>query len=156
MTDEQIKIVFCDIDGTITDGMYHVDGSGSVSKSFHTRDIHALHLLSENSEIYVAVVTGSEDECNRKKFEELDIPLYEAVRDKLDFVKSICANIGCSPSECLFIGDGINDMEAMIECGLKACPADASPVVLAIEGMIISEKNGGCGAVEDIILKVLK
>jgi len=153
MSDEIIKAVFCDLDGTITDGMYHVDASGSVSKSFNSRDIHALCSLVK-AEVPVAIVTGSCDDCNGKKFSSLEvqIDLYENVSDKSDFVHSYCARHGIDPSECLFIGDGENDLEAMTMCGFRACPRDAFPQVADIEDIFVSGRDGGRGAVEEILI----
>lgn len=153
MSEKTIKAVLCDLDGTITDGMYIVGSEGSVSKAFHTRDIHALCMLAK-ADVPVAVVTGSSDECNSKKFAALKvtIDLYENVEDKSDFVHSFCAGLGIGPSDCLFIGDGENDVDAMLMCGTCACPRDASPHVLDIDGVFVSERDGGHGAVEDILV----
>jgi hypothetical protein len=153
MNRTDIQAVLCDLDGTITDGMYHVDASGAVAKSFNTRDMHALCRLAESG-IAVAVVTGSCDECNSKKFGSLPhkIDLYENVSDKSDFVYSFCAGRGIDPSCCLFIGDGENDIDAMSMCGARACPHDASPHVLEIDDVFVSDRCGGRGAVEEILI----
>lgn len=144
-------LLFCDLDGTLTDGVYETSDSGHISKNFHTRDIDALYRLS-NLGIKVFIVTGSENKCNRMKFENTDIPLYENVQDKANFVKSICANFGVEPKDCIFIGDGQNDYDAMMLCGIKACPKDASPIILEIDDIIIAERCGGHGAVEEILI----
>jgi 3-deoxy-D-manno-octulosonate 8-phosphate phosphatase (KDO 8-P phosphatase) len=152
MSEPVIVAVFCDLDGTITDGRYCFHADGSVSKNFHTRDIHALCKLKSNN-INVCVVTASYDQCNRKRFESLPVhvDLYENVEDKADFVKSICAINNISPDNCLFIGDGENDIEAMELCGYRACPSDASPLVLSMDNISVSDREGGSGAVEQII-----
>lgn len=155
MSDTTVKAVLCDLDGTLTDGMYHVDGAGMVSKSFHTRDMHALCRLSKSG-VFVAVVTGSSDDCNGKKFAAMgcDIDLFENVHDKSDFVRSFCAIHGIDASDCLFIGDGENDIDAMMSCGHRACPSDASPLVIELDNMFVSSAPGGRGAVEHVLMSL--
>jgi YrbI family 3-deoxy-D-manno-octulosonate 8-phosphate phosphatase len=147
------RIIFCDIDGTLTDGTYTVSDEGFVSKAFHTRDIHALRSVSDSG-IKVIVVTGSSDRCNQVKMRNAGLMLYDCIDDKLALIKSVAAIDGVDLSDCLFIGDGQNDFEAMSACGMKACPQDASPVIKEIPEIFISDIDGGKGAVEAILMSI--
>ena len=65
-----IKLIVTDVDGTLTDGMYLVSDTGSVSKSFYTRDFNAIQRAVERG-YKVLILTSSADEVIKKKVEEL-------------------------------------------------------------------------------------
>lgn len=73
--------IFCDVDGVLTDGGYLIDHQGNISKSFHTRDMHMLSLLSQKG-YKVFCITGSNDECTLKKMEIMNIQLIQNCSDK--------------------------------------------------------------------------
>jgi 3-deoxy-D-manno-octulosonate 8-phosphate phosphatase (KDO 8-P phosphatase) len=53
------------------------------------------------------------------------------------------------------MGDDIPDLKVMQMVGLPCCPQDAVPEIKAISSYV-SHKNGGKGAVRDIIEQVMK
>lgn len=54
-----------------------------------------------------------------------------------------------------YIGDDLNDIEAMNMVGLAACPANAMEEVKQ-EAEIVAERMGGNGAVREIIESILR
>lgn len=155
----KIKAVFCDIDGTLTDGTVYYSEKGEEFKQFSHRDGRAFHLLRESTKgkTNVYLITSEEGGINQaraEKFERLrTITTYFMGKTKKeDVIKEVCQAINIDPSEALFIGDDTNDLEAMKLCGYRACPADAFSEIkdLAIP-FTIANNNGGHGAVRDII-----
>ena len=59
------------------------------------------------------------------------------------------------PEQIVYMGDDLPDYPVMKIIGLPVCPADASPEIKDIS-LYISNRNGGRGAVRDIIEQVLK
>ncbi|MEP6930238.1 MAG: HAD hydrolase family protein, partial [Flavobacterium sp.] len=59
------------------------------------------------------------------------------------------------PEQVLYMGDDIPDYNVMKLVGLPTCPQDASPEIKTISNYI-SHKNGGKGAVRDVIEQVMK
>ena len=57
--------------------------------------------------------------------------------------------------QVVYMGDDLPDYPVMKMVGLPVCPADASPEIKDIS-LYISNRNGGKGAVRDIIEQVLK
>ncbi len=143
--------IFCDVDGVLTDGGYLIDHQGNISKSFHTRDMHMLSLLSQKG-YKVFCITGSNDECTLKKMEIMNIQLIQNCSDKKTYIQNMfIEKFSCNWDEILFIGDGINDIECLKNSKYKACPSGSSPFVLDIDGIFISKIEGGRGCVEDIV-----
>ena len=44
---KSLKSFAVDVDGSLTDGYYHVSESGIISKSFNTKDFYALHRMKQ-------------------------------------------------------------------------------------------------------------
>jgi 3-deoxy-D-manno-octulosonate 8-phosphate phosphatase (KDO 8-P phosphatase) len=59
------------------------------------------------------------------------------------------------PEQVLYMGDDIPDYHVMKIVGLPTCPQDACPEIKGIS-KYISHKNGGKGAVRDVIEQVMK
>jgi 3-deoxy-D-manno-octulosonate 8-phosphate phosphatase (KDO 8-P phosphatase) len=55
----------------------------------------------------------------------------------------------------LYMGDDIPDLQVMQLVGLPCCPQDAA-IEIKAASLYISHKNGGKGAVRDVIEQVMK
>ena len=55
----------------------------------------------------------------------------------------------------LYIGNDVNDFNAMINCGYSACPADSHPKIKEIATYNLNT-NGGMGIVREILEDLLK
>jgi YrbI family 3-deoxy-D-manno-octulosonate 8-phosphate phosphatase len=166
---KKIKIVFCDVDGTLTDGTVFYSERGEEFKQFSHKDGRAFHLLREvtNGKTKVFILTsevGGINAARAAKFQRLGtITGYVSVpgpannfKNKSEAVKFICAVECINVSDALFIGDDTNDSEALSLCGHKACPADAHYMVQQIKDIKISNYLGGRGAVRDIVEQYLQ
>ena len=147
---KDIKMVVTDCDGCLTDGGMYYSENGDELKKFNTRDGMALSRLREKG-IITGIITGENRELNRRRAEKLHMDFIEqGAKDKLAAIQKICTGFGISLSEVLYIGDDINDLEAMNAAGFSACPADAADEVRKVADYV-SVKRGGDGAVREII-----
>ena len=147
---KEIKMVVTDCDGCLTDGGMYYSEKGDELKKFNTKDGMALSRLREKG-IITGIITGENRELNRRRAEKLHMDFIEqGVKDKLAALQKICAEFDISLSEVLYIGDDINDLEAMNAAGFSACPADAADEVRKAADYV-SVKRGGDGAVREII-----
>jgi len=161
---KKIKLVCCDIDGTLTDGTVFYSERGEELKQFSHRDGRAFHLIQEKTggKVRVALITSEEGGINEqraKKFLRLGtiVAFYQGSigKYKLEAVTRLCERYGVDIREVLFIGDDTNDIEALEGCGYCACPSDAVKDVKEIDGIMVSDNLGGRGAVRDIINRLL-
>jgi 3-deoxy-D-manno-octulosonate 8-phosphate phosphatase KdsC-like HAD superfamily phosphatase len=58
-------------------------------------------------------------------------------------------------NEVAYIGDDINCLEALEAVGLAACPANATPRIKALPGILQLDKKGGEGVVREFIELIL-
>jgi len=149
-----IKLFATDVDGVLTDaGMYYAE-SGDEWKKFNTRDGMGIKLL-QRAGIITAIVTQEQTKLVARRAEKLAIPeLHQGVMDKLTAIREMAARYGFSLKQVAYIGDDVNDLEALKAVGFSASPADGLPdIVAAVD--YVCRKKGGEGAVREIVEMIL-
>ena len=149
----EIKLFATDVDGTLTDGKVALDNNGVIHKSFSLRDGMGFGLLKDKG-ILSAFVTGENDKLIDRRAEKLGINfVIKGVHgsEKLEALKRICSDNGVSLENVAYVGDDINDLEALTAVGFAACPSDAHPEILSLDGVFQLSKKGGDGCVREII-----
>ncbi len=143
-----------DVDGVLTDaGMYYSE-SGDEWKKFNTRDGMGIKLL-QKAGLITAIVTQERTRLVARRAEKLAIPeLHQGVMDKLSVIRDMARRHGISLRQVAYIGDDVNDIEALKAVGLSAAPSDSLPQVLKIVDYIC-EKKGGEGAVRELAEMIL-
>jgi len=151
----QIRLFATDVDGVLTDaGMYYAE-SGDEWKKFNTRDGMGIKLLQRTG-IITAIVTQERTKLVARRAEKLAIPeLHQGVMDKLACIREMVARHGMTLSQVAYIGDDINDLEALKEVGFSASPADGMPQIAAVVDYVC-QKKGGEGAVREIVEMILE
>ena len=147
-----IKLFLTDCDGCLTDaGMYYSE-KGDEMKKFNTRDGMWFAILKKNG-IKTGLVTGENVDLNRRRVEKLKIDFYApGCNDKLGYTKDLCASLGVSLDEVLYVGDDINDLPLLKAVGFSCCPNDAVDEVKKTVDYI-SPRSGGSGVIRDIVDK---
>ena len=155
-----IKLFLSDVDGTLTDGIYHTTEEGTISKNFYTRDFHGMWMLDQAG-VEVGIITVANDDvivhqCDRgAKY----ATVMKGAKDKRAHIKSEYVDSGrFSWDEIAFIGDDIVDTELLKAVGLSACPCDAVEEILdtvEIKDGFVSNQQGGKGCVREFAEIVL-
>lgn len=148
------KVLIMDVDGTLTNGNIYISSDGEIFKSFNVKDGMGIAKL-EYYEIIPIIVTGRKSEIVTVRAEELGIKyVYQGVHDKISKLKEISEVLGIELSQFAYIGDDINDLEAMKVCGMVGTPKDGVREVQNI-AHFVSKFNGGQGAVREFIEYIL-
>ena len=145
----EIRLFATDVDGVLTDaGMYYSE-SGDEWKKFNTRDGMGIKLL-QKAGLITAIVTQERTRLVARRAEKLAIPeLHQGVMDKLSVIRDMAMRHGISLRQVAYIGDDVNDIEALKAVGFSAAPADSLPQVLDIVDYVCRQK-GGEGAVREL------
>lgn len=148
---DKIKAIIMDVDGTLTNGQLHIGKEGELFKSFYCRDGLAIIRAREKG-ITPVILTSRKSEIVNRRAEELGVVhVYQGMsNDKACYLPAIREALGVEAHEVAYIGDDVNDLACMKECGIVACPHDAVDEVKSIANYI-SSYNGGYGAVRDFI-----
>jgi 3-deoxy-D-manno-octulosonate 8-phosphate phosphatase (KDO 8-P phosphatase) len=144
-----VRLFATDVDGVLTDaGMYYSE-SGDEWKKFNTRDGMGLKLL-QAAGLITAFVTMETTKLVSRRADKLGLPeVHQGVRDKLAALRDIAGRHGLTLQEVAFIGDDVNDLEALQSVGFSAAPGDALPPVRQVVDYIC-RKRGGEGAVREV------
>ena len=149
------KYVILDIDGTLTDGSIYYGNDVDELKKFSVKDAAGIFAGMECGLKFI-VITGRQSNCVMKRMSDLKITcVFQNVKDKKKFLEHYFKEHSICIDECIYIGDDLNDYEAMKSVGFKACPKDACTEIRNISDYI-SSYNGGCGAVRDIVEHLLR
>ena len=146
----EIKMFLTDCDGCLTDGGMYYSEKGDELKRFNTRDGMGFSLLRNNG-ILTGIITAESVELNRRRGKKLNLDIIETgCKDKLKAIRQICQDHSIDLKNVCYVGDDINDLEAVNAVGFGCCPLDAQNSVKNVAKYIASLK-GGNGAVREII-----
>jgi 3-deoxy-D-manno-octulosonate 8-phosphate phosphatase (KDO 8-P phosphatase) len=144
-----------DVDGVLTDGSVHVAPNGEMLRIMNIRDGFAMKAAIESG-YNVCIISGGNNEGVRIRLKNLGIKdIHLASPDKVATFNAYTELYQIQPEQVLYMGDDIPDYHVMQLVGLPTCPQDASPEIKAIS-KYISHKNGGKGAVREVIEQVMK
>ena len=146
----KIKLLLTDVDGVLTDGGVYFSDQGESLKRFNIRDGMGVRRLKELRGIDTGILTGEKSPSVRLRAEKLEIEeLHLGADDKAPLVKAIAKRRGLALDEVAFIGDDVNDLEAMKLVGFTACPGDGFAQVRNSVHYVCRE-NGGHGAFREL------
>lgn len=150
----QIKMFLTDCDGCLTDGGMYYSEKGDELKKFNTRDGMGFAILRQHG-IITGIITSENVDLNRRRAEKLKLDILEAgCKDKLGTIQRICTECGIDIEDVCYIGDDINDIEAIRAVGYGCCPADAMPEVKNAADFMTKAK-GGEGVIREIVNRLL-
>ena len=139
----RIKLVLTDSDGVLTDGGVYYGESGEVLKRFSIRDGMGVERLRRIAGIETGIVSGENTSAAARRAAKLEIrELHLGARDKVAVLRKVAGRRKLDPSEIAYIGDDVNDLEAMKASGLSACPADAVAAVREAADYVCASRGG--------------
>lgn len=152
-----IKLLFMDIDGTLTDGKIYIGKDGELMKAFDVKDGYAIHTILRQNGIEPFIITGRESQIVKRRAQELNVKfIFQNVSDKSEKIQEQVEkyNNAIDYSEVAYIGDDLNDLPAMVmikeKGGVIGCPSDAVREVREIANYVCKNK-GGNGAAREYI-----
>lgn len=144
-----------DVDGVLTDGTIAVTTDGEMLRTMNIKDGFALKTAVDR-DFNVCIISGGSNEGVRKRLAGLGIKdIYLGAHNKIEQLNAYMNRRNITTDQVLYMGDDIPDYPVMKLVGLPCCPQDAVQEIKSIS-KYISHKNGGKGAVRDVIEQVLK
>ena len=144
-----------DVDGVLTDSSVHVSQTGEMLRIMNIRDGFAMKAAIESG-YNVCIISGGNNEGVRIRLRNLGITdIHLASPNKVETFKEYTELYNIKPEKVLYMGDDIPDYHVMKLVGMPTCPQDAVAEIKAIS-KYISHKNGGKGAVREVIEQVMK
>lgn len=146
---QDVRIVFFDVDGVLTDGGVYFSEHGETLKRFSILDGYGLKLLRQAG-IVPAVITGRDSKPLRVRLEALGIThVRYGTEDKLPAAQAMLDALGFTWAQAAAIGDDWPDLPVLMHAGFAAAPANAHAEVRAIVHHVTSAR-GGDGAAREL------
>ena len=148
-----IKVLFLDVDGTMTDGVIGFSKDGDM-RHFWVRDGIALEWARDLGVRPVAI-SGRSSLAVEARMHDLRLEYFLGVRDKVAVAEKLLAREGAQWQECAMVGDDLPDVPLMKRVGWPIAVADATPEVLRV-ARTVTAARAGHGAVREAVEKVLR
>ncbi|MDD2714868.1 MAG: HAD-IIIA family hydrolase [Candidatus Wallbacteria bacterium] len=152
---KKIKALILDVDGVLTDGLLYFSDAGESFKAFNVQD--GLGIAVWRSAGYkVFIITGRKSRIVKRRADDLQIDgVFQGVGNKLEALKLICRQHELNLQELAYVGDDLNDLSALLCCGVSLAPRQAVPEVKNRVDHVLA-RAGGSGAVREAIELILK
>lgn len=150
----KIKLIVFDVDGTMTDGKIYYSKNGEEVKRFSVRDGLGTILLNLAG-LKTAIITSENSPIVTARAKKLRIEyVILGSRKKTETLKKLADDLDLNLQQVAFVGDDLNDLEALKIAGFSACPKNAVSAVRDIVDFV-SSYNGGDGAIREIAEQIL-
>jgi len=149
-----IKAIFFDVDGVLSDGKIIYDETGKEIKNFNVKDGFIISYLKKAG-IITGAISGRESAVTTKRCAELKIDFcHQGILDKASAFEKLVKHYKLKNKEVAFIGDDINDIPVFRMAGLSACPMDTFEYVKQ-QVDLVTRAKGGRGVLREVADLVL-
>ncbi len=148
---KKIKLNFIlDVDGVLTDGKFIYSCDGKIYKTFGAHDADGLKMIKNKIDISFITSDKRGFPISKKRIEDMGFILkLVSEGDRLLYLEG-----KYNLAKVIYMGDGIFDAPILKKCLFGIAPANARKEAKK-QANIITESEGGSGAVCDACLEVL-
>ncbi len=151
----RVELLVLDCDGVLTDGRLYFSSEGEAMKSFHVHDGQGI-VSWQHAGFRTGIITGRTSPIARARAEELGIEFFlESVKDKAAALDDLIGKTGLSASQIAYVGDDLADLGPMRRVGFPVAVNNSVAELLDVAALVTS-KNGGFGAVREVVDLLLK
>jgi YrbI family 3-deoxy-D-manno-octulosonate 8-phosphate phosphatase len=144
-----LALFLYDFDGVMTDNKVIIGEDGNESVICNRSDGLAVAIIKDCG-IHQAIISTETNNVVASRAQKLRIPCIHGISNKQEAVLKYCAELAISPQETLYIGNDLNDLDAMLIVGYPACPDDACREIKDIAKLILPV-GGGCGVIRELL-----
>src|SRR5215472_6863803 len=156
----KIELLLLDVDGVLTDGKFLFvpmpDGSVVEAKAFDAQDGSGIG-LARRAGIKLGIISGRLSPAVTRRAEELRLHFcYQGLgRKKLEAFDEIVRTAGLPLDRICFVGDDLQDLPILRRVGFPVAVGNACAEA-KMAAAYITERNGGHGAVREVVELILK
>ena len=143
---KNIKAVFLDVDGVMTDGGLFYGEKGESLKRFHVHDGQGIQSMRSQG-LQVGIISGRSHPSVSQRAKELGVdPVFQGIGNKLECLQTWLDKAGLRLVNIAFMGDDLADVPVLKAVGFAATVPNAVKQAQEVSHWV-SEKPGGQGAV---------
>lgn len=148
---ENIRFVFLDVDGVMTEGGMCFTEDNKEFKRFDTKDGMAIKTAITQGIEFGIISSGANAPIVEKRADMLGIQhVYVGTEPKLKIAEEWMSDLNMNWNQVGYIGDDINDLKMLEMASIGACPADSTIPVKSASHFVLS-KNGGHGCIREYL-----
>lgn len=146
---KDIQLIVYDFDGVLTDNKVILREDGLESVVVNRSDGLAIGVIKSMG-VKQIIITKEKNKVVEARANKLCIPAIKGVNNKKEILVSFCNENNVQLDNVVYIGNDINDLEAMKCVGYPVCPSDAYAEVKEISTVILCVP-GGAGVVRELL-----
>jgi len=146
---KNIKLIVYDFDGVMTDNMVYVDQDGKESVRVNRNDGLGISEIKKLG-IKQIIISTETNPVVSSRAKKLKIECLQGVDNKQIILTDYCIQNKIQIETVAFVGNDINDKDAMGIVGYSFCPSDAHRSIKEISQHIL-EAKGGEGVSREIL-----
>ena len=145
---DKIKLIVYDFDGVMTDNKVYVDQNGNEMVRVNRADGLGVAEIKK-LDIQQMIISTEKNPVVVARANKLEIPCIHGVDDKKTILLEFCKKNNVDLRNVVYIGNDINDLNAIEMVGYSFCPADAHESIKTISDKVLKTK-GGDGVVREL------
>lgn len=145
---ENIKLIVSDFDGVMTDNRVLLDEDGKEAVYVSRADGQAVHILRSLG-IDLIILSTETNKVVERRAKKMGVEYIQSVFDKAECLRKYCEEKDILLHNIAYIGNDVNDYEAMQLVGMRIVPCDAYDVVKDIADYV-TEAKGGYGVIREV------
>lgn len=150
---EPVSGLVLDFDGVLTDNRVVTLQDGTEAVLCDRSDGLGLELL-RRAGVLVMVLSKERNPVVGARCAKLGVECVQGIDDKEPALRTWLAGRGLDPSEIVFVGNDVNDLECLRVAGCGVVVADAHPDAIAVADLVLT-RPGGRGAVRELVDLIL-
>jgi YrbI family 3-deoxy-D-manno-octulosonate 8-phosphate phosphatase len=135
------KIIFTDFDGCLTDDRVWVNQDGEEFVAANRKDGLAVKRI-ENLGIKVVIASTETNKVVLARGNKMGVEVLQGLSDKAEAIEKYLNQNNLSWNDVWYVGNDVNDLEAIEKSTLSFCPYDASAEVFMKADVVLSRKGG--------------
>jgi YrbI family 3-deoxy-D-manno-octulosonate 8-phosphate phosphatase len=154
INNNDIKLIIYDFDGVMTDNKAFIDQHGNEMVKVNRSDGLGVGEITKMG-IKQLIISTEKNKVVKSRALKLKIECFHGVDDKKTILEEYCEINKIQLEKVIFVGNDINDEEAMKIVGLPFCPSDANQRIKDISSFVFKSK-GGDGVVRELLDIIIK
>jgi len=144
----KIKLVVYDFDGVMTNNKVYIDQNGHEMVQVNRADGLGIAEIKKMG-IKQIIISTEKNPVVSARANKLEIPCLQGVENKKYALTDYCQKNDIQILQVAYVGNDINDKDAMAIAGFSFCPADAHETIKEISDHVL-KRNGGDGVIREI------
>jgi len=146
---KEIKLIVYDFDGVMTDNKVYIDQNGNEIVQVNRTDGLGIYEIKKLGIQQIILSTEANPIVTQRAI-KLKVPCLQGIDNKKDTLLDYCNKNDIDIKQVAYVGNDINDKDAMTITGITFSPSDAHHSIQSISDYVFKSK-GGDGVIRELL-----